>query len=180
MTPFALLVLLAPLPLAQGEAWRALPLPSLCQPPAGAPRTLRLETGRHVVFPGEDLELRETGRPAMLSVAVLLGLLQDDASQRDMSVRFHPSAPPLLVSGSDQEVAVVRQLVMDLDRAGRDLDVELRAWLVPGAAPLADGLDRAAFDRQVGGAAPWGEGRVRSGGWTSFGQRESRTLVLSY
>jgi hypothetical protein len=166
------------LPIApQGDSWSALPLPSLCREPVEAARHRRLETGRHIVFEGDDLEVRSTPGPATLPVSVLLGLLQDDSVARSLPVQFHPSAPPLLVRGQPDAVDAVRALVQDLDRAGRDLEVELRVWLIDA---VADGTDRSAFERQTAGVAPWASGSVRSGGSANFGRRESRAFLTGY
>lgn len=164
----------------EDEHWRALPLPALCQEPVVGARLPVLEFGRHVLQPGDDLAQRSPGAAPHLPIPMLLGLLSDEAARLGLAVEFQPTAPPLLARGKPAELDTLEALLGDLDRAGRALDVDVRAWFTEGATDAGAYPSATALAAAVGGRAPWAAARVRSGADVVLGARETQSFVMTY
>ena len=165
---------------AEESTWSALPLPGICRTSPRAPHLVRLDSGRHILMPGEYEDLADEEGQALLPVSNLLGLLQGEASARRLGVRFQASAPPLLVRGAARDVAAVRALVDELERATTGWTVDVRAWITPGASEEGAHPSREAFQRAVGNASPWAAAQVRSGEQCVLGRRDLHPFTADF
>jgi len=170
----------APDPAEDEGTWRAFPLPALCLEQDTAAAVAPIELGRHLIEPGDGLAARPFGASPRLPVSTLLGLLQDEAERAGLDVSFQPTAPPLLAHGSAADLAVLERVIADVDRAGRDLEIRVRAWLTPGASDAGCRPDAAALRAATADRAPWAAARLLSGDTAVLGTRESRTFVRGY
>ena len=162
------------------ERWTALPFPTLCMPRPASLEAVRLDSGRHLVLPGEELARAESSVRPELAPAGLLGLLEDEALAAELAIRFHPSAPPLLARGDARALEAARAVLVDLDRAARGFEVELLAWITDGATELVSRPAPALFEKRVGAQPVWDATRVRSGEVAVFGERRELGFVSTY
>lgn len=162
------------------EAWSALPLPRLCLEEGQGPAPEALWAGRHLrLRPAAPQPVRFGPQPH-LPMAALSGLLAEESQRTRSNLRVEPGAPPLLVRGPASGVAAARDVCLELDRHGAALEIELAAWLTPGAARVGTHPARAVFESAVGDRPPLGRARLRSGGSAALGERSAREFVAGY
>jgi hypothetical protein len=174
------ILLAASLPCAAQEGWIALRVPSLCEQASRGPRLERLETGSHLILPDDDGERLERGEPPSLSIASLLGLLQDDISRRRLGVKLLPNAPPILVRGDAAALAGLRAALEEIDALGRALEVDVRAIWLEGQADLPVQPEAGRVEPLLARGTAVGQARLRSGARAELGLRESQSYVAGY
>jgi hypothetical protein len=149
-------------------------------PPPTPAIAARLLAGHHLLLPGEELLPEPAAAGATLPVPALLELLQEDAARRRAPLRLQPTAPPLLARGTREALSGARALLADLDQQGAALDVELLAWLTPGAPRVGTYPSPQVVAAAVQGAEPLGSAVVRSGSTAVLGARSTRSFVAGY
>lgn len=165
----------------QSQDWQSLRVPSLCVEPLTGARLPRLLTGTHLWLPDDEPEAAGAPpAPAHLPLAALVGLIQEETRRKSWTVSLHPSTPPLLARGAKASVDELAALLDELDRAGRALDIDLTAWITPGAAAVGTHVTREVLDKSVAGASPWASSRSRSGDQVVLGERRSKAFVATY
>lgn len=177
LLPFALAALVVP----QGEvseSWIALPLPQLCRESADLSAGEVLWSGRHLRLGQEPPQPDRFGSQPFLPLAALSGLLAEDGARAKL--RLEPGAPPLLARGTPAALEAARALCLELDQHGRALEIEIAAWLTPGAARVGTHPARAVFEAAVRDRQPLGRVRLRSGGSVTLGESRERDFVAGY
>jgi len=162
------------------EGWSSLPMPALAVAPPATAATPRLLKGEHLLLPAEDLTLESPTPAAALPAAALLELVQEEASRRKLALRLHPLAPPLLARGERAALDSARALLEDLDRQSQQLEIEVSAWLTPGAARVGTHPSPQVLEAAAAAAAPLGRARVRSGATAVLGSRSLQGFVAGY
>lgn len=168
---FALALALAP------QEWTALEMPRLCVERPAAPWMPALNDGRHVLVDGLD-NPRRPEPSAELSAAQLAQMLEAEARRRGRTIAVYAASSPLLVQGSEEDVAWARAFVASLDASAARLSIDLEAVLAPGRETPARGDEVQAPDAAAGGGA-W-RASMRSGDEVAFGEREHRRFVASF
>ena len=173
----SLLLCLLPLTPPQGE-WTALPLPSLCDERSTAAGFPALLDGRHLRLDEGFLE-RRGGVEAVLQPTEVGGLLQSLASGRaELSV--FPYAPPLLISGTKEDLDWARAILAGLDRAGRRNALQVSAWLLPGGLSASGTQDLAGAVAGGGAEARFWHATVAPGQELAFGRRQQERYIGDY
>lgn len=169
-------LLLAVLPLSFApQDWTALPLPEPSLPRTRMEVDLPAVRGRHLRF-GEWESDPALDEVAEIPANLVVQWLQEEARRRGSQLAVAPNTPPLLVSGSPDDLAWARELVSGLDAIGRRLEVRIDAWLVPGRVPgAAEPSALAALE----GVRRW-TGDVRSGDSILFGDPRRRAFLADY
>lgn len=173
MNPIGLLLFVAfPGP---AEDWSALPLPSLCAPPALHAHAPALWDGAHIrpFTPGTGNA--QAGAGPRLPLATLTRMLEEDSRAHGDALEFFRGTPLLLARGSAAALARARALLADLERQSRALEIELVVHLrrSGGAGAPADGAG-------AGELALEETQRVVSGEEACFGARTSESFVESF
>lgn len=176
------LALLIGIPVAlapQGEeraAWSTLEVPGLCVDAPPAPYLARLLRGHHLIFAADSLEAESPAPRRALPLRSVVDWLQEESRRKNADLRVLSGGPPLLVRGSAASVADAAERLVELERASRAFQVDLRVWLTSTLASSTH-PERAEFEAATRGAAPWGSRRVRSGEVAVFGSRESNGFL---
>lgn len=162
------------------EGWRALPFPRLCQEAAAEVAFPGLWNGRHIELPGDlQVPARYTA-PGYLPLAALVGLLAEEGARTRTGLYIEPGGPPLLARGTAEALDRAQGLCAELDAQGRGFEVEVTAWLLPGASGANTHPARAAFLKATEGREPLGRARLRSGASTALGVRGGRDFLAGY
>ncbi len=148
----------------QAPNWTLVPLPSLCSELPTGRSSLLLAGGAHIET---YFERESAGDDAEAEIApgMLVQILEGEARRLAPGLSLLPTAPPLLLSGSPEEIAWAQATVAGLDATGRRLEIDIEARLVPGVGAEA-----------AEGARLW-TGRVRSGRELQFGAVRDQRLA---
>lgn len=165
---------------AAQESWRAFEVPTLClECPAPTPLA-RLDRGYHVLFETESIERLERRSPVNLPLSDLLSLLSSEAARAKAPLRFLPGSSPLLARGGTEALATAEATLADLAAFGKALEIDVRAWWLPGVAAQPVRPDDATARQLTAAAKPLGSARVRSGSSVDLGQRRERSFIAGF
>jgi len=157
------------------QDWTALPLPEPSLPRTRVEVDFPASRGRHLRF-GQWESDPAAEESAEIPAGLVVQWLQEEARRRGSQLAIAPSTPPLLVSGTAEDLAWARDLVSGLDDIGRRLEVQVDAWLVPNS--IATDPGPAALDARAE-VRRW-NGNVRSGDSLLFGDPRRRAFLADY
>lgn len=157
------------------QDWTALPLPEPSLPRTRVEVDFPASRGRHLQF-GEWESDPALDEVAEIPAGLVVQWLQEEARRRGSQLAVAPNTPPLLVSGSADDLAWAGELVSGLDAIGRRLEVRVDAWLVPAAIAVDPG--HSALDA-LEGVRRW-SGELRSGDSVLFGDPNRRAFLADY
>ena len=162
------------------ESWRSFSVPSLClERPAPVP-LLRLDGGYHVLIEADSVELLERRSAVHLPLGNLLSLLTSEAARAKSPLRFLPGSSPLLARGEPDALAAAEATLSDLAAFATALEVDVRAYWLPGVSPQPVRIDAATARQLAAAAKPLGSARVRSGASLDLGERRERSFVAGF
>jgi len=169
-------LLLALLPLAIGpQEWTALPLPEPARPRTRLAVEIPAAGGSHLHFDEWQIE-SPAASDSEIPANMVVQWLQEEARRRGSQLSVAPSTPPLLISGTPEDLVWARSLLDGLDAIGQQLEVEIEAWLVP--AQIAADPGPAALS-SLENVRHWSSS-THSGEAVLFGAPGRRAFVAGY
>ncbi len=162
------------------DSWRAFDVPAVCLERPAPARIVRLDRGYHVLFETDGIELLERRSPVHLPLGDLLSLLAGEAGRAKSALRFLPGSTPLIARGETEALAAAEATLADLASFSSSLEVDVRAFWLPGVSPQPVRIDDATARQLVAAAKPLGSARVRSGASVDLGQRRERSFIAGF